>query len=526
MGPEVNIDYILALENQIKEGVGDVANLKRSRNSLLNISMRVPPEILGHVFRWSIAPGSFCGSRKGSYNFLLVCHHWFEVASSTPELWTYWGNTLKQWSHRCQRSGTVPIDLVLNAYDPMHGGNDVPFDGPVREALQDRTAHDSIRSVRLQGWDTDLLRSVISSLTLDGEDIRYSSIESLTLEYADLDISTFLTRYRFPKLRDLRLSTGPKVSSWDHLKLQAASLTTLSLRLTVAPSRPTTPQLLSILAWYPNLQGLSLHEAMIPHDVGDGSTLRVPLRHLKKLSLRGEFCHVFCLLDRLECPDALDSVDLEFHECVWEEIPEFLEPYLRDRIRRDDRFQGRLGICASPMPDSISFGVGTVGEFNVLTMLPETGHPFLSFTVLFGDTLPQGVEEKLCINLITLAPLEHVVYFIGGFSPDAMRDLLVAMPNIEYLNLEGSAVSDTFLHPDPVSHTKLLPSLRHLCLCRLTLQNDDDWSPLVAYLTHQTSGGQVISLRLCGGCPPLPPEVVREIEGLVEEFHLGYPSNW
>jgi len=101
MGPEINIDSILALEKQIEEGLGDVIQLKRSRNSLLNISTRVPPELLGQVFRWNAIPAGDCGEvRRGSYNFLLVCHHWFEVASGTPELWAYWGNTLDLWSQR------------------------------------------------------------------------------------------------------------------------------------------------------------------------------------------------------------------------------------------------------------------------------------------------------------------------------------------------------------------------------------------------------------------------------------------
>ena len=46
MGPEANIDLIRVLEKQIEEGNGDIIKLKRDRNSLLNISTRVPPEIL------------------------------------------------------------------------------------------------------------------------------------------------------------------------------------------------------------------------------------------------------------------------------------------------------------------------------------------------------------------------------------------------------------------------------------------------------------------------------------------------
>ena len=79
MGPETNIHFIRDLEKQIEGGAGDLIQLKRTRNSLLNISTRVPPEILGAVFRWNAIPeGGFLdfeGLPKGSYNFLLVCHH-------------------------------------------------------------------------------------------------------------------------------------------------------------------------------------------------------------------------------------------------------------------------------------------------------------------------------------------------------------------------------------------------------------------------------------------------------------------
>ena len=204
MGPEINVNSIVALEKQIEEGIGDVIHLKRTRNSLLNISTLVPPEILGHIFRWNVVTpvGDICGLRKGSYNFLLVCHHWFEVGSSTPALWTYWGDTPKQWSQQYRRSGTAPVDLRLNTY---HNTDGISFDGPLRDALRDRVARDSIRSVHLKGCDEGLLRSVNSSLIVDGEDIRDSSIESLSMGSFNLGISDFLARYRFPKLRVLHL---------------------------------------------------------------------------------------------------------------------------------------------------------------------------------------------------------------------------------------------------------------------------------------------------------------------------------
>ena len=522
MGPENNIDSILALEKQIKEGLGDVIQLKRTRNSLLNISTLMPPELLGQVFRWNVIPDDDFGElKKGSYNFLLVCHHWFEIASGTPELWAYWGNTLKQWSRRYQRSGIAPLDLVLQPHHYGYDEDPVPFDGPLRDAVRSHVICDSVRSVHLRGPETELLRSVISSLTLDGEGVRDSSIESLMLEYTYLDVSKFLTRHRFPKLRVLHLLMCVEISPWDRLKLQATSLTTLLLGFPGVPNSPTTSQLLSILTSYPNLQDLSLCQVMVPGNIGSESVFRVPLRQLRKLSLEGDFCSVFQLLDQLEHPDKLDLTHLDLTQCVGEAVSELLEPYLRNRIRRDGGFQSRLAILVSCADDYISFEIGILGKHDTLPTPLGYGHPSVSFMVRFGRGLPHGTIEKLCTLLIAAAPREHVVKFTGGPNIPTVRDLPITMPNVESLHLVCSVISDRFLRPDPFSDAKLLPSLRHLYLYHFTLQNDDDWGPLITYLTHQASGDQTFSLLLCERYPPVPPEVVREIENLVDEFTLG-----
>lgn len=523
MGTEINIDSILDLEKQIEEDLGDVIQLKRTRNSLLNISILVPPELLGRIFRWNVIPDRYSGVvQGGSYNFLLVCHHWFEVASGTPELWTYWGNTLEEWSRRCRHPGTAPVDLVLHAnnYDKKARA----VDGPLRNALRDRATRGSVRSIRLRGRNTDLLDTIISSLTPDGEGNRCSSIESLTLERGtDLDISKFLTRHHFPKLRVLRLSTSARITSWDHLRVQATSLTTLLLGFPETQSCITTSQLFSILALYPNLQDLSLYHAMIPEDVDDESAFQAPLHQLKQLHLVGDCSHVLRLLECLERSGKPESVNLALMGCTKEPVSEFLEPYLRNHIRHDNRFRDRLGVRASSSPAYMSFHVSTLDELNNPTMLPERNNPFVCFAIEFADPLceDEGLGDRLCTNLIMVIPREHVVCFGGNLGPRAMRDQFVTMSNIEYLELEMpeaiSALLQIFSHLDPLSNTKPLPSLRRLCL-HFNPQEGHNWGSLITYLTRQTSGGQAISLWLGGERPPIPPEVVKEIEGLVEVF--------
>jgi hypothetical protein len=202
MGDEINADSIRDLEKQIEEGAGDIIQLKRTRNSLLNISVRVPPEILGSIFHWITATDKNPYYWMHiDYKFLLVCHHWFEVACHTPELWGFWGITLKQWSHRCQRSGTTPVVLALR-FNPG-----VSFDGPLREAVRDRAARDMIRSVHLMLCGPTI--EILSSLTPDSEDVWWCNrMESICL--ATMNVSDFFARCRFPNLSYLYLSEGIK----------------------------------------------------------------------------------------------------------------------------------------------------------------------------------------------------------------------------------------------------------------------------------------------------------------------------
>jgi len=72
---ETNIDSIQALDKQIEEGKGDLIRLKRARNSLLNISTRLPLEILGHIFARSLIwrHGGFLSSYNKKRGLLMPC---------------------------------------------------------------------------------------------------------------------------------------------------------------------------------------------------------------------------------------------------------------------------------------------------------------------------------------------------------------------------------------------------------------------------------------------------------------------
>ena len=227
---------MLVLEKQIEEGDGDMIKLKRARNSFL-ISVRVPPEILGKIFIWRLFRNvvgqdywrGFGGLEKGSYNFLLVCHRRFEVADDTPELWSFWGNTLQDWSKCYRLSGVAPLDLVLNDSWPSRP---VPFDGPLRDAVRSRAIRGTIRQIDLVSYDGDTLASIASQPIPGNEGFRNGNIESIiwgVLENRFMDASNFFAQSRLSNLRFLKLSGNILNSSWGGLASWTAPLTTLSL---------------------------------------------------------------------------------------------------------------------------------------------------------------------------------------------------------------------------------------------------------------------------------------------------------
>ena len=340
MDRETNIDSIRALDDRIRENA--TIALKRTQNSLLNVS-KIPPEVLGNIFRWNTIPeGDFGGLEKGSHNFLAVCHHWFEVATHTPELWNFWGNTPEDWSRRYRRSKTTPLDLVLGDY----GYDGSYFDADLEDALRDRAAKDTIRRVHLAAGDTKLLRSIIASLIANPKEIRSNSIVSLVLQNQNkvpLDIPDFFTYYRFPKLQRLELRNCT-IASCDHLTARTSVLTTLKLDFGYTSPIPTTLQLLSILASNPALQEVELTNRAVPIDNGAESSSRVHLHDLKKLHLHGDLGHVLKFLHRLDLPRNMDHLSLTLEGCNLLDIPQIVGPYLRDHPQRRDRAQGGLNL--------------------------------------------------------------------------------------------------------------------------------------------------------------------------------------
>jgi len=557
----MGLDFVrLALDKRIEETTAELIQLKRSRNSFLAVT-RVSPEILGYIFRLSITPGAaeghFAGLQEDSYNFLLVCQHWSEVARRTPELWGFWGNSLEIWKRQHPRSGTTPLDLVLDVEESRAGSvarvggrnrySDEAerqaglFDGTLQDALRDHTARGAIRKVHIRSDDIQLSTTILSTLTPEDEVARDSNIESIALDGViiylptfrsrpplrhaptnGVDASNFFSRHRFPKLQNLSLSGRVKISpwAWRCLTSNATALTDLSLSLNQPFSDLKTSQILLLLASNPNIRSLKLVlEASV--DDGIGPKLPVPLRHLEDLYLKGQPHRVFSTLRRVRLPERVDRTRMEFFSHTTQEAREAIVPHIWDYLRRDRRFEGRLGVCVWVSRNTILLHVGVFSvEDHVLGRVLKLGPPYATFSMTHQHAPPEE-RDRLCIYTLAHLPQESIVYLETNLSAAATKEVVVGMPNLEVLSLIKPTVSNGFLLPNPDGpnpHAKLLPSLRRLYLQDANAPSSD-WGPLVRYVTHQTSGGLSISLDLHGTKDiEICPRLVEKIEGLVEQF--------
>ncbi|KAF9646758.1 hypothetical protein BDM02DRAFT_3118156 [Thelephora ganbajun] len=523
-GGEVNIKSIRALEEQIREHEMAIIELKRTRNSLLNVS-KLPPEVLGDIFHWNVAlRDDFDELDKRSHNFLFVCHHWLEVALQTPEIWSFWGDTPKEWARWYPRSGTAPLDLVLG--DHYHG--DSHFDTTLCDVLRDRATQDTIRRVHLKANDPELLNAIISSISATCEGIQSSSVESFILcswkhnrgDSSLVDVSNFFAHYCFPKLQQLEL-LDCTISSWNHLTSRTTALTTLDLNLKHPSPTPTTSQLLSILASNPALRTVVLANRAIPDDSGDGSSSQIQLHHLKRLQLKGDLRHVTGLLHRLAYPRIMDSLCIVLYDCAIADISQSIGPCLRDYLQRRGRSQSGLGLGVSLSSEGgIRFHVRDVGGIDLSAPAPARMKSLAFIGINTGQALPKDVMGKLTLDLIAHVPREEFVYFKACEQPVAMEDVSARFPNLKALHSLGTPLPAIFPTSNLDMDGDIFPSLQHVCLDSVVVK-DDDWSPLTTFLARRSSSGNPLHSLGIAGRYCMRPEVLKSIRSMVRQFRMN-----
>ena len=524
---------IRALEKRIAKVEGDVIKLKRDRNSLLNIS-RLPDKILGYIFERTLSweqgdlpflDPTFNGLEKGSYNFLFVYRKWFDVASSTPEVWRFWGNTLQDWDKLCRLNRAALVDLVL---DRRADGPQV-LSIPLREELEKLVTGDRIRQIHLRTGDLDLLGSILHVLAPDGERVQEKRIESIIFHTTLIPerILDFFARLRLPWLRCLEIFGCLQTPLWDHLISQTTRLTTLSLQLTQRSVPLSTSQLDSILVANPNLQNLTLENASLPDEI-DEPGVPVSLHHLKRISLRGEFRSVFQLLQRLELPGTLEHTELHMKNSPLEDIHKTFGPYMRNLFQRDAWWKNRLDVMSTVHRD-VYIHVCPRTCYPTETSNLGRVDPTAVFSISVIGSPPTPVLKKLSLDLIALIPQEQVESLQMEHTSEVSEELFIGMPNLTSLWIQNVTLSDGFLQPGPSGPRigrKLFPSLLSLTLSDVAVENDN-WRPLINCLPDKTSEDEAFRLYVTSKSR-MPSEVMEEIRGLVRELEFsqqGY-DNW
>jgi hypothetical protein len=523
--------------DQAGEGARETTKPEHTKNPLVDFSARVPPEILGQIFHWDVAPDDCGGLREGSYQFLLVCRRWYNVAKATPELWSFWGNNLYHWSQRYQLSErSAPIDLAMSVLQftklPMDEALRSALE-PLQNALNERVASNSIRSVYLCGFhvDEDILNigSVVSLLASGGGGIQYrdSSIESVEIDSSRLDsISSFLTRYRFPKLWHLRLN-GMTVDSevWDHLRSYTGSLTSLTL----GPLGGTLHQLLSVFGKNHQLRSLNLTGFCVGNNSDARCESRVSLPHLKRLALTADFRSTFRLLDLLDLPELrmMDFMRFVLSDCPDpEDLSRAVGRYMQGFLCQE-RFKNRLGIWVRGGSNYISFRVITKDTNSNSTLLSTGESRFQVFAQPPLDFWPDGTLhtfwQTVFVNLACHIPKGVVISFEGRYPLGAIGEAVATMSDIQelHLNFHYVPLSVGFMQLTPPANTKLFPSLRSLHLGGVIVSDKEHgWQPLVDYLHHrQTSGGQPLFLQITvSDCSDISWDEEKKIRELVEKL--------
>ena len=440
---EVNARAIQNLETQIQHPGKETIRLKRLRNSLLNVSIYLPPETLGYIFWWNVVSGVSPTGRisRNTFNFLLVCRYWFDVATSTPSLWAFWGTSLRECVAFHPYSGAVPLYLNLV---------DVNSDREIRDAsgvLQDCNVQRRIRHFHVN-TSPKTLTKILSLMSTPQPSSSHCQIQSLVLivegpwnneRPEELpDVTAFFDSHSFPELRFLRLR-GCDVG-WESLILRTSELTHLFIHAHDRSTNPSVLELASLLARNSALEeiDLSLEISPTPFDSFPDMSISILLPHLRRLAVHGNVSGHAQLLNLLRFSNKLRHVKTDL----------LLDGIVTDVAAALTPFLPNLFLTCQPSNLAIHIVYALVGlSINVLRP-GERGdaEDFLmlrisSLDMGFWDvapTLPEEVARRLpTANITGLSIRRYSAMFRQDF-----RRLFQMVSAVQEFRVTDSAIND------------------------------------------------------------------------------------
>ena len=465
----INASTIQNLEAKVQYYVQETSRLKRLRNSL-NPSVCMPPEILGHIFWWCVSSGVSPRGRiaRNTFNFLLVCRYWFDVATSTPSLWTFWGTSLRECVAFHRYSGAVP--LYLNLVDATTNRD-------IREAsgvLQDLSVQRRIRHLHVH-TPPKILANILSPMSTPQPSPIRSQIRSLMLTVEGSwiperpeevpDITDFLNTHSFPELQTLRLR-GCNLQ-WECLILQTSKLTHLFIHAYEKSRKPTVLQIAALFARNSALEeiNLSLEIAPTPEDIlPESSSISLP--RLRRLAIYGNVAGCAQLLNLLTFSNELEHVKIDlFLDGTAMDVAAALTPFLPNLFHKRQPSNLAIHIVYALVGLSINVSrPGKRGDAEDFLMLRIS-----SLDMGFWDvvpTLPEEVAKRLPTANVTGLSIRR---YSGMFRQD-FSHLFQTVGAVQELRVTDSAINDiiqVLASPSPTvegSEAILLPRLHTLRL--------------------------------------------------------------
>ena len=449
--------------------VHETIRLKRLRNSL-NFSVRLAPEILGYIFWWGVVSGVSPSGRiaRNTFNFLLVCRYWFDVAISTPSLWAFWGTSLRECVAFHRYSGAVP--LYLNLIDAgttrdIREASDVLQDLGVRRRIRHLHIHTSPKTlVNILSFMTTpqpfSVRSQVQSLMLTAEG---SWIAERPEELPD--ITNFLDNHTFPELQSLRLR-GCNLR-WEPLILQTSKLTRLFIHAYDESRKPTVFQLATLFAGNSALEdiNLSLEIAWAPEHVLQESPIPTFLPRLHRLAVHGNAAGYAQLLNLLAFSNELEHVKVDlFLDGIVTDVAAALAPFLTNVFR--ERQLSNLTIHIVYALVGLSLNVSRPGERGDAEdfLMLRVSSLDMGFWAI-APTLSEEVAQRLPTANITGLSIRR---YSAMFRQDFHR-LFQTVGAVRELRVTDSAINDlvqVLASPSPTVEGEAIP-LPHLHTFRL-----------------------------------------------------------
>lgn len=514
------------LAKEVEEHFHAIAKLRQRMNALIPV-VRLPPEILGHIFLWYIMV--MVSDRDLDYyptyhhRWLIitrVCHRWREVALRTPNLWTD------------IRLGQGSVDRVLvfmtrAKHAPLQikasmGSTDNKWI-PAFYQIASEFGHVETLDLTVSPETMKLLTdSIPSSAPL----LRSVAITNYPHPFKPLALPKFLTTAcSTPRLEELKVVNYN--FNWSE-SILPRSLTHLCIsRAGFSPTSPCS-DFVAVIRALPSLQHLELNHVFIPLPVTTRLppiSLSVSLPKLSCITLAGSALDCSHFLDHCTIP-ASARISLSFqNSCTRNVIPlimPVLSAKLSTRIAHDDK---------EPV-ESLFIGGGSI-EFvkRGLSAAPNRSHLHIEVsysTIVNGDG---SMLAGLCslpirdVSALTVTGIPH-----GPTVGPALLTLFKALTKINTLSILFKLTSPRGIiallqtrleKADKQKGKHIFPNLKHILLQELRFRDlyeetDTFVADLCAALKARRKSRCKVETLTIKKCLNMDEDDVAQLEKVVE----------